>query len=115
VPGTVKKLITGSGVATKEEMIAKISELLKIDKDDINNEHMADAVCIAIATAFYAIKNKEDFERAKDAVLIGKFKKEKKVKPIKEKIIKQKKEKKTIPEKESTVKAKNTKRKPKVA
>lgn len=47
VPASVKKLVTGYGLATKEDMIKKVIKDYKI-KEKIC-EHIADAICIADA------------------------------------------------------------------
>ena len=61
VPGTVKKLITGNGRATKEEMISAIEGYIEDDDIDIkNNEHIADAISIAL-TAGLNYNEKEDY------------------------------------------------------
>ena len=65
VPGSIKKLIAGKGNANKEEMIEAISNTLKINLKEVNNEHMADALSIAIASGYYYLENKEKVKATK--------------------------------------------------
>ena len=54
VPSSIKKLTTGSGLATKEDMIKKVLKKYKI-KEKIS-EHEADAICIATAIGIDYLK-----------------------------------------------------------
>lgn len=48
-PTTIKKWFTGSGKATKEDMIAKASQRLDvISKGPVTNDHEADAIALAL-------------------------------------------------------------------
>lgn len=55
VPATVKKLSTGSGLATKEDMIEHVLNKYKI-KENIC-EHIADAICIGDAIGIEYLQN----------------------------------------------------------
>ena len=62
VPGTIKKLVTGYGRSTKEEMMDTVYEKLNFPKDTKQNEHVADAISIAYASCLYYLENKEEVE-----------------------------------------------------
>ena len=62
VPGTVKKNVTGYGRATKEEMIKSIEDKVDDDTIEISNEHIADAIAIAITAGVEYNKNKEYYK-----------------------------------------------------
>lgn len=63
VPGTVKKYLTGSGRATKEEIEESIKKYLG-DNVVIKTEHESDAIAIGITAVMYY----KDFKRVLDAV-----------------------------------------------
>lgn len=54
VPSSVKKISTGSGTATKEDMIKSVLEDYQIT--DKLCEHIADAICISNAIGLFSLK-----------------------------------------------------------
>lgn len=68
-PASLKKYITGKGRAEKEEMIARVRELMKIPEDRPLDNNQADAIAVWLwATDPEAQENeKERKERAKEA------------------------------------------------
>lgn len=51
VPSSIKRTITGNGLAKKEEIIKTIPTLVNINPDEIKIEHIADALSIAYTAA----------------------------------------------------------------
>lgn len=62
VPSQVKKTVTDNGRASKDEVKDEISKILKINRDDIKNEHKADGLSVAYTGALHYKKELFDKE-----------------------------------------------------